>query len=114
VFTTATGRHVEPRNLNTAFGRLVARAGVRPIRFHDLRHTCATRLLSRGVSPRTVMDILGHSQIAVTMNTYAHVIPAMQQEAAGHMDAALGDRNESDTSDDDGPGCCRGCCQGLL
>jgi integrase len=62
VFTTATGRHVEPRNLNTAFARLVARAGVRPIRFHDLQHTCATLLLSRGVSPRMVMDILGHSR----------------------------------------------------
>ena len=99
VFTTASGRHIEPRNLNTAFGRLVARAGVRRIRFHDLRHTCATLLLSRGVSPRTVMDILGHSQIAVTMNTYGHVIPVMQQEAARQMDAALGDPDRRDMTD---------------
>jgi integrase len=96
VFTTIGGRHIEPRNLNTTFARLVAAAGVRPIRLHDLRHTCATLLLSRGVSPRMVMDILGHSQIAVTMNTYGHVIPAMQHEAAGQMDAALG------KGDDDG------------
>jgi integrase len=72
VFTTASGGHVEPRNLNTAFARLLVRTGVRAIRLHDLRHTCATLLLSRGVSPRMVMDILGHSQIAVTMNTYGH------------------------------------------
>ena len=91
VFTTATGRHVEPRNLNTAFHRLLARSGVRRIRFHDLRHTCATLLLSRGVSPRVVMDVPGHSQIAVTMNIYGHVIPAIQQSAADEINAALAD-----------------------
>ncbi|WP_446218848.1 tyrosine-type recombinase/integrase [Micromonospora sp. IBHARD004] len=88
VFTTATGRHVEPRNLNTAFGRLIARADVRPIRFHDLRHSCAILLLAAGVSPRVAMDILGRSQIGVTMNIYGHVVPAMQQEAVGDMNAA--------------------------
>ena len=91
VFTTTTGRPIEPRNLSIAYGRLIARAGVRRIRFHDLRHTCATLLLARGVSPRVVMDILGHSQIAVTMNIYGHVIPAMQEQAASEIDAALND-----------------------
>jgi integrase len=70
-------------------------------RTHDLRHTYATLLLSRGVSPRMVMDILEHSQIAVTMNTYGHVIPAMQHEAAGHMDAALGDELDADEDETD-------------
>lgn len=100
VFTTDSGRHVEPRNLNTAFVRLIARSGVRAIRFHDLRHTCATLLLSRGVSPRMVMDVLDHSQIAVTMNVYGHVIPA-QQEAAGHMDAALSQQDSDEDTEDD-------------
>ena len=84
------------RNLNVAYSRLIARAGVRTIRLHDLRHTCATLLLARGVSPRVVMDILGHSQIAVTMNIYGHVIPAMQDQAAGQIDAALRDEDDQD------------------
>lgn len=59
------------------------------MRFHDLRHTCATLLLAQGVYPRVVMEILGHSQISITMNLYSHVIPAMQQEVAARLDAIL-------------------------
>jgi len=54
-----------------------------------LRHSCATLLLAQGVHPRVIREILGHSQIAVTMNLYAHVIPAMRKEVAGQMDAIL-------------------------
>ena len=57
--------------------------------FHDLRHTCATLLLAQGVHPRLIMEILGHSQIGITMNLYAHVLPAMQKETAARMDAIL-------------------------
>jgi len=64
-------------------------AGLRRIRFDDLRHTCATLLLAQGVHPRLIMEILGHSQIAITMNLYAHVIPAMQKEVASQIDAIL-------------------------
>jgi integrase len=90
VFATGTGRALDPRNLSTTYHRLLSHVDVPHIRFHDLRHTCATLLLGRGVSPRVVMDILGHSQIAVTMNIYGHVMPAMKQQAAGQIDAALG------------------------
>jgi integrase len=72
---------------------------VRAIRFHDLRHTCATLLLARGVSARMVMDILGHSQIAVTMNIYGHVLPAMQQDAAKEIDGVLSNDREPEAGE---------------
>ena len=71
------------------FQKAVKRAGLPKMRFHDQRHTCATLLLAQGVHPRLVMEILGHSQIAVTMNTYSHVIPAMKQDVADQIDQIL-------------------------
>jgi integrase len=59
------------------------------MRFHDLRHSAATLLIAQGVHPRTVMGILGHSQIATTMNTYGHVLPETMSDAASRMDAML-------------------------
>ena len=56
---------------------------------HDLRHAAATLLLAQGVDVRTIMEVLGHSQISLTLNTYAHVMPALQADAAAKMDAAL-------------------------
>jgi integrase len=58
-------------------------------RRRDKRHSCATLLLVQGVSPRVVMEILGHSQISLTMNTYSHVVPELQREAANRLDALL-------------------------
>jgi integrase len=90
VFTSTTGGALQPRSVNRWFGELCERAGLRTVRLHDLRHTCATLLLAQGVAPRVVMETLGHSQIGVTMNTYAHVLPVLQREAADRMDEALG------------------------
>jgi integrase len=59
------------------------------IRFHDLRHTSATFLLTQGVHPKVVQERLGHSQIGLTMDTYSHVMPSMQKDAAGQLDAML-------------------------
>jgi hypothetical protein len=66
------------------------RAKLPPLRFHDLRHTCASLLLAQGVHPRVVMETLGHSQIGLTMNTYSHVIEEVRREAAARMEAVLG------------------------
>jgi integrase len=89
VFTTSIGTPLEGSTVTHRFQAALKTAGLRRIRFHDLRHSCATLLLAQGVHPRVIMEILGHSQISVTMNLYAHVIPAMQKEVAGRMDAIL-------------------------
>lgn len=89
VFTTGLGTPIEPRNINRSFDAPCRRAGVRRLRLHDLRHTCASLLLAQGVPARVVMETLGHSQIAVTMNLYTHVLPTVQREAAERMNEAL-------------------------
>ncbi|MEU8351010.1 tyrosine-type recombinase/integrase [Streptomyces sp. NPDC048845] len=89
VFTTRSGRPIEPRNLYRSFTRVASNAGLRVIRLHDARHGCATLLTAAGVAPRVVMEILGHSQIAITMNTYTHVVQDTQREAVSHMDRLL-------------------------
>jgi integrase len=62
------------------------------MRFHDLRHSCASLLLVQGVPARVVMETLGHSNISITMDTYTHVLPELQRQAADAMDRALGNR----------------------
>ena len=90
VFTTGIGTPLEPRNLDRAASANSGLASLPHTRIHDLRHTAATILLSQGVHPHVVMELLGHSQIAITMKTYSHVAPALRKEAADKMDAALG------------------------
>lgn len=86
VFTTETGTPVEPNDFSRAFVRTCERAGLRRIRLHDLRHTCASMLLAQGAPPRVVMEILGHSSLDMTMNTYAHVMLDAQRKALRGMD----------------------------
>ena len=62
---------------------------MRRIRFHDLRHTCASLLLAQGVSPRVVMDVLDQSQLSITIDLYSHVMPSALRDAAHVMDRAL-------------------------
>jgi hypothetical protein len=82
VFPSDRGTPLEPRNLHRHFKIALKRAGLpETTRFHDLRHSCATFLIAQGVHPRVVMEILGHSQISLTMNTYGHVLPETQREA---------------------------------
>jgi integrase len=90
VFTTRTGTPLNRHNLcQRSFKPLLKKVGLSGIRFHDLRHTCATLLLTRGIHPKIVQELLGHSTIAITLDTYSHVLPGMGDAAAGAMDEAL-------------------------
>jgi integrase len=89
VFAGRNGNPIEPSNLTRIFRRLLRAAEVPLIRFHDLRHSCATFFLAQGCDPRTIMEILGHSQISLTMNTYSHVLPKLKHDAATKIDSLL-------------------------
>ena len=90
IFTTDTGAPINPSNLRQrSFTPLLKRAGLPHMRFHDLRHTCATLLLSRGVHPKFVQELLGHATIAITLDTYSHVMPSMGDATAKAMEDAL-------------------------
>jgi integrase len=101
VFTTSIGTAIEPRNLNRHYEGLRAKAKIRRVRFHDLRHSCASLLFELGVPLRMVMEILGHSQITTTSDIYTHVMPAQYREVADTLDAWLGDPHEDDGQGDE-------------
>jgi integrase len=91
VFATTVGTPVDAQNvINRHFKPLLKRAGLPDIRWHDLRHTCATLLLSRGTHPKLVQHLLGHASISITLDRYSHWIPSMGRHAAEGMDEALG------------------------
>jgi integrase len=90
IFASEAGDPLDRRYVtNHRFKPLLKRAGLPQIRFHDLRHTCATLLLGRNVNPKIVSEMLGHASIAITLDTYSHVLPNMQSEAAKAMEDAL-------------------------
>jgi len=91
VFANELGRPIDGTSLaKRSYRRILERAGLKRIRFHDLRHTAATLLLGRGVNPKIVSEQLGHAQIAITLDLYSHVTPTMQREAVNTLDAVLG------------------------
>ena len=91
VFCTSVGTHLNPtRDILDQLKLLLKKAGLPDIRFHDLRYSAATLLLSEGVHPKIVQELLGHSNISMTMDVYSHVLPGMQQEAVGKLNDALG------------------------
>ena len=90
VFRSTTGTPLNRHNLvRRSFKPLLEKAGLPGIRFHDLRHTCATILLSKGKHPKYVQELLGHATVAITLDTYSHVLPGMDDGLAEAMEDAL-------------------------
>jgi integrase len=85
----ATGIAWTPQKVSDGFRALAKKAKITGATFHSLRHTCASQLLARGVHPKVVQEMLGHSTIAITMDLYSHVAPSLQAEAATKLDAVL-------------------------
>lgn len=86
VFSNRHGGYMEASVLYHMFKKLLKSAGLPNIRFHDLRHSAATILLGIGVHPKVVQELLGHSNVSMTLDVYSHVLPSMQQEAMGKLD----------------------------
>ncbi len=90
VFTTRLGTYLSPSHIRQRSLRpLLERAGCPRVRFHDLRHSAATLMLSQGVQPRVLQDVLGHTDIRMTLGTYGHVVREQKKEAAAKVDAFL-------------------------
>jgi len=89
VFKTASGQPINSDYLAKHFRSILDLAGLSRIRLYDLRHSAATIALAAGVSPKVVSEQLGHASTAFTLDTYAHVLPHMQDEAAAKVEAML-------------------------
>jgi integrase len=93
VFTTPRGRPVDPHDLQTEFKATLGAADLPDMRLHDLRHAAASFLIAQALPLLLVMEVLGHSTIALTANTYGHIERGMIIEAASRMDALLTGEN---------------------
>jgi integrase len=102
VFPNNYGRHFNRSSLQTLFKKVIRAAGLPDIRFHDLRHSAATILLSMGVPAKVVQEILGHSHISITLGIYAHVLPGMHKEAMKKMQDWFGNDEEKLNSTEKG------------
>ena len=90
VFTTEVGTPINPSNLRKrSFAPLLQKASLPRLRFHDLRHTCATLLLSKNIHPKYVQELLGHATVSITLDTYSHVLPGMGNQVAEAMEDVL-------------------------
>ena len=89
VFALPDGRPYSPDKVSLAFAEVIKKSGLPHIRLHDLRHTHATMMMAQGVNPKTVAERLGHASVVITLDTYSHVLPGLQEEAALKFEEGL-------------------------
>jgi len=92
VFSKPDGKPLDPSTITHTFRKIVKRAGLPSLRFHDLRHTHASIMLKQGTHPKIVQERLDHASIQITLDTYSHVAPGLQKAAATHFDEAFSNR----------------------
>lgn len=96
IFASETGGFADSQNIRGRhFKPILEGAGLPPVRLYDLRHCCATMLLASGEHPKVVQERLGHASITLTLDTYSHVVPGMQERASQRLDELLGSTGES-------------------
>jgi integrase len=91
IFCSLHGEFIEPLSLMRTFNLLLTKAGLPHMRFHDLRHTAATLLLSKKINAKVVQEMLGHSNISMTLGTYGDILPSMQEDIEEKWDELFGD-----------------------
>jgi len=96
IFSQFDGKPLLPNSVTHAWIKLVKKAGVRPIRLHDARHTHASLMLKQGIHPKIVQERLGHASIQITLDTYSHVAPGLQEVAAKRFDELLNNTPENE------------------
>lgn len=89
VFARPDGSPLDPSTVSHLFARVLKKAGLPHIRFHDLRHSHATLMLKAGVHPKVVSERVGHAGVGITLDTYSHVVPGLQAAAAQRFDRML-------------------------
>ena len=104
VFCTSLGTPLNPNKVLERFKTLLKRAGLPDMRFHDLRHSAATILLTMRIHPKIVQELLGHNQISMTMDIYSHVLPTMQGDAMSQLNDALKEHEKDEDLPDDDEG----------
>ncbi len=99
VFPNLSGGYLHPNHMGEAFRKLLQDAGLPPMHFHDLRHSAATILLAQGVNVKVVSELLGHSDIAITLRVYGHLLPSMQGDAVDTWEGLFREERENQSGE---------------